>query len=317
MTLLKSGHAPGSPSRGRTATRITGASLITAVALGAIAATTQVAHAANMPPTADARLYGTWVNTNSTSNSIKQLVLSNDGSGGLLVDAFGACTPTLCEFGNVPAVIYGPNVSSTLGQAFSVNQREYGGGVTEFARSVMIGQASFTSRRSTLTLSEYQTFEDGSGRHNYVVTEKFVPGRGQAAASTGATGSDYPTGLQPAPVSGLVGTWNNVNSSDPGTVRIVVSLASDGSLLVHQYGSCSPTPCDNGTVAAITYGSSIASTTGSWFLAAYSFGFKNEVLAGHLVTKRTGTRLVITNLNEFTDGSGRSNYVLSESFAKA
>lgn len=317
MTPLRSAHPTGTTSRGTSATRVARVSLVAAVAVGSIGATTLVAHASNTPPSADSRLFGTWLNTNAATNSIKQIVLSNDGSGGLMVDAFGACTPTFCEFGNVPAIVYGANVGSTAGDTFSVNQREYGGGATEFARSVMIGQAAFTARASKLTLSEYQTFEDGSGRHNYVVAETFVKGSGQAVATSGSTGGNYPTGLEPAPVSGLVGTWNNVSTADPGVVQIVVTLASDGSLLVHQYGNCTPAPCDNGTVAGITYGTSISATTGKSFLAPWAFSFKNQLLSARLVNTSSGLRLKVTNLSEFTDGSGRSNYVLNETFAKA
>ena len=51
-------------------------------------------------------------------------------------------------------------------------------------------------------------------------------------------------------------------------------------------------------------------------LAPYTFSFKNEQLVIQLVKGKTPKqdRLVVGNYNEFTDGSGRSNYDMSTTF---
>jgi hypothetical protein len=45
----------------------------------------------------------------------------------------------------------------------------------------------------------------------------------------------------------LVGTWVNVNAATRDIVKIVLTN-SGGSLGVHAFGACSPTPCDWGQV---------------------------------------------------------------------
>src|SRR5579859_4210481 len=53
-------------------------------------------------------LIGTWANLNPNTQNIKDLVVS-PAADGILVDAFSACTPTNCEWGNVPAIAFTQN----------------------------------------------------------------------------------------------------------------------------------------------------------------------------------------------------------------
>lgn len=48
-----------------------------------------------------ASLVGTWVNVNAATQDIVKIVLTNNG-GSLGVHAFGACSPTPCDWGQVP-----------------------------------------------------------------------------------------------------------------------------------------------------------------------------------------------------------------------
>src|SRR4051812_43665215 len=94
------------------------AAAATVTTLGTVAA-----EASPVPPVANASLPGTWVNTNSATRSVKQVVITRGDGGRISVDAFGSCSPSLCEWGLVPALVYGPTVSSTTGNDFQSNQR--------------------------------------------------------------------------------------------------------------------------------------------------------------------------------------------------
>ncbi len=274
------------------------------------------ADASALPPNPDSRLVGTWVNTNAATRSLKQITIVRDGSGQIMVDGFGACTPSLCEWGLVPATSYGASVSSRTGAHFQTNQR-FLAGTTEWSRTAMFGKLTSTSAGLRLSVRQLTVFTDGSGRRNFTVSETFVPGEGQAPTVKGHPAVDYPQGLPPAPVSGMFGTWKNTSAS-PALDSLKVSPGAGGAPLVQAFGACSPTPCDMGTVTGITYGPSISSTTGRTVLAPYSFGFKNQQLVISYSRGRDGSEsITVAHYSEFTDGSGRSNYTRREKFVRA
>jgi hypothetical protein len=115
-----------------------------------------------------------------------------------------------------------------------------------------------------------------------------------------------------SPTGGLVGTWLNVDSNANGTVKIVISNGANGTLKVHTYGACSPTPCDNGTKTALDYSASVDSSRAKAFTFTANAGFMSEIMTGVL---KSG-RLVVTDFSHFTDGSGRYDYVITDTFAK-
>lgn len=291
-------------------TRTLGLAAMAAVVVGFAGA----AHASTVPPTADSALLGTWINTDAASRSVKQVIVTPAESGNVTVDAFGACTPTLCEWGQVPAIVYGTNVSAPTGLNFQTNQR-FLSGDREWSRTTLFGKAAKTRAGLRLTLRELTVFEDGSGRHNYAVTETFKRGEPQRPTRTGNPVSSYQRGYPPALVVAARGVWHAVSPSG-GLVKIVIN----GSALhpvVQAFGACSPTACAWGRSQAITYGDSIGSTQGRTLLAPYTFGFKNAqlVITYSRDAERAG-HLTVSVYSEFTDGSGRSNYVLTQDFVR-
>ena len=110
----------------------------------------------------------------------------------------------------------------------------------------------------------------------------------------------------------LVGTWVNVNAATRDIVKIVLTN-NGGSLGVHAYGACSPTPCDWGQVRGQAYAASVAGGSAVAFTANYAFGFKNTTLTGHL----NGEHMIADDFNVFEDGSGRSPYFTEGMFKKA
>jgi hypothetical protein len=292
-------------------TRIVGMAAMTAVAIGFASP----AQASPVPPKASSALFGTWINTNPSSGSVKQLVVAPTRVGNVTVDAFGSCHPTLCEWGTVPAIVYGTTVSSPTGATFQSNQR-FLSGKKEWSRTTLLGGVTKSKAGLQLTLRELTVFEDGSGRKNYNVTETFKLGKGQQPTHTGNSVASYVRGAPPVLVAGALGTWKNPSPTG-GLVGVTIS-GTTANPIVQASGQCSPTACNWGKVRAITYGPTISAPRGATVLAPYTFSFKKTQL---VITYSVGSdeveRLTISEYNEFTDGSGRSNYTKKESFVRA
>ena len=278
-----------------------------------VVATAAPADATPVPPTASSALNGTWLNTNSATRSIKQIVITPNRVGNVSVDAFGSCTPTLCEWGRVPATVYAANVSATVGATFQTNQK-FLSGKSEWSRTSLFGKVIRTAKGLRLTVRQMTAIEDASGRHNYQTIETFARGKGKSVTKLGLTSTGYVPGNAPAVVSGLLGSWTNPTPS--GSLVGIKITGTTAHPIVQAAGQCSPTPCDWGQSKAIAYGASISSTSTASVLAPYSFGFKNAQLIVTLRHTTTGDRLTVSEYNEFTDGSGRSNYTKVESFVR-
>jgi len=263
------------------------------------------APATPVPPPPSAALAGTWVNVNHATNSVVDIWVAASTKG-ITVDGFGACTPTPCEFGRIPGTVFGPNVSAKIGTAFAA-QWNFG-----FKRTVFLATYSAPRKVPTLTVQEFSTFTDGSGRFNYTRTETFTKGNPVKTTKNGTSASNYPLGSPVSPVPALPAIWINIAAT--GNVRaVILSLGSGSGLLqVHAYGFCSPVPCNWGTVTGITFGPSVSTSTGRAFLAPYVFGFARKLIDGRV--NAAGTRLTVQTWTEFTDHSGRSNYVSTETF---
>src|SRR5437016_6601874 len=67
-----------------------------------------------LPPAAYALMAGAWKNTSATP-AVDELDISIAG-GVPTVHAFGKCSPTDCDMGEIRGITYGANISSTVGK---------------------------------------------------------------------------------------------------------------------------------------------------------------------------------------------------------
>jgi hypothetical protein len=100
-------------------------------------------------------LLGTWTNCDKATRGIVEVILTAEG--GLTVQAFGACSPTPCDWGKVKGIAYAANVSSTEAVAFSA-QYKFG-----FKETILVGALE----RGSLVVETFDHFTDGSGRSDY------------------------------------------------------------------------------------------------------------------------------------------------------
>jgi hypothetical protein len=284
------------------------AALITTTAAAtALLSSSVSALASPVPPTPNPALFGTWANTNPNTNSVRDIVITPSLSG-IKVDGFGACEPTSCQWGNVPGTVFGTNVGSATGKSFEANWN-FG-----FARDVFVATLAKAKKFpiQVLTVQEFTTFTDHSGRANFVVTETFVrTWKPIFPTHNGTAAANYPLGAPVSPALSLLGIW--LNPSPAGSIRkIIITPGPGGTLNVRAFGNCVSTLCAWGKVTGITFGTSVSSVHGRTFLAPYTFGFADKLVDG--TVNATGTRLTVQTYTQFTDHSGRSNYVSTDTF---
>lgn len=287
------------------------AALITTTAVAAALLSSSVpALASPTPPAPSPALFGTWANTNPATNNVRDIVVTPSGNG-IKVDGFGACEPASCEWGNIPGTVFGVSVSSPAGKSFEANWN-FG-----FSRTVLLAtetRAKFIPI-PVLTVQEFTTFTDHSGRADFTVTETFVrAGTPISPTRNGTAAANYPLGASVSPALSLLGVWINTSPTGGNIRRIIITLGPGGRLAVRAFGNCVPTLCVWGKVTGITFGTGISSLTGRVFLAPYKFSFANKLVDG--TVNATGTRLTVQTCTEFTDHSGRSNYVATDTFAR-
>ena len=107
-------------------------------------------------------LAGTWLNTDKRTRGIARMVLTvRDGA--LVVHAYGACEPELCDWGEVEGAAFSSGVGSPDGMAFTAS---YDFGFMETSLAVYL-------KGGILVLDSFNTFKDGSSRSNYFSREFF------------------------------------------------------------------------------------------------------------------------------------------------
>ncbi len=125
-------------------------------------------------------------------------------------------------------------------------------------------------------------------------------------------------GLTAAParaaINDFTGTWANTDSNTQGTTRIIVTRVTNA-VTVQVFGRCTPSDCDWGTVNAEVYGPGVsdnAFANAEAITAVFKPGYAETIV----VLIKEGGQLKAKFLTRFTDGSGRANYVRTETFAK-
>jgi hypothetical protein len=105
----------------------------------------------------DASLVGTYL-PKVSNGGLAKLVLSDKG-GVLQVHGYGTCSPSFCDWGTVPGVVYSTSVSSTKGNSFTASFN-FG-----FATEILTGTLNTSGR--LMTINEYTAFAPGDGRDDF------------------------------------------------------------------------------------------------------------------------------------------------------
>ena len=129
-------------------------------------------------------------------------------------------------------------------------------------------------------------------------------------------GTEVALATPPTGLTNLVGTWNNVNPTTGGILKVEIINDATG-FKVHTYGACSPTPCDHGAVAASPFSKTVSSSSAQGFSAQYNFGFSTMLVTGQRVYNIDGgTFLELETRTKFAPGDTRFDYTRTEIFRK-
>ncbi|MGH3344429.1 MAG: hypothetical protein ACRDPK_16490 [Carbonactinosporaceae bacterium] len=109
-----------------------------------------------------APLLGVWVNFDVVSSGLHRVELT-ERDGALRVRAFGAASPQLCDWGEVPCRAYADHVATRPAVAF-LARYDLG-----FERVMLVGYLN----RWMLTVDASTCFTDGSGRSDYFTRGHF------------------------------------------------------------------------------------------------------------------------------------------------
>src|SRR5206468_903775 len=76
---------------------------------------------------------GTWLNP--TSRSLVKVVIGTDSTGRLFLHAYGACSPTPCDWGTVYPAVWSGGVGSAMVKAAAAT---YGSSLTPISRMLVV-----------------------------------------------------------------------------------------------------------------------------------------------------------------------------------
>jgi hypothetical protein len=106
-------------------------------------------------------IVGTWKNVNPNTEGLLKLIIAQSGTG-VTIEGFGACSPTPCVWGSVPAMNYAANVTGNSAVAFSATY------TFSFKQTIVVGRLHVgPDAGQLLTVETFDHFTDGSGRSNY------------------------------------------------------------------------------------------------------------------------------------------------------
>lgn len=109
-------------------------------------------------------LLGEWDSTNEKTRGIVKLVISKgEGGVGLIVRAYGACSPSPCDWGEVEGQIFSLGIGLRAAEAFKAFY-DFG-----FMETFL---AAYLNKR-ILVVDAYNVFKDQSGRAQYFLRDHF------------------------------------------------------------------------------------------------------------------------------------------------
>lgn len=109
-----------------------------------------------------------------------------------------------------------------------------------------------------------------------------------------------------ADIADFIGNWHNPARDLSGMTHVVISPGGGGSVYVRVYGDCHAVECSWGLVSGKTYTTDPRSAEVDRITAAIDFGFAHREI---VFRKGPGGKLAFEMLTDFSDGSGRHNFV--------
>ncbi len=184
--------------------------------------------------------------------------------------------------------------------------------VVTFDRDQMSSQLQAYMAFGLLTVHGFHRPTDG--RRDYFTRECYVPDGLENGFVRQPAASEYPAALRTggnAP-SGLAGSWACLVPAATMRLRALQCTITGGGLAVRAQSAGHGEPSDWGTADAELYADATRPDEPPAFLATFDHGYMRV----HLQARVNRGILVVCEFTEFTDGSGRSDYFIRESFRR-
>ena len=107
-------------------------------------------------------LVGGWINADHAARDLAQLTIHMEG-GQLMVHAWGACRPNDCDWGEVPAHVFTPNVSIPVDVGANA-------AIAEFDQHGISTMVLLQTNAGELQYKVFMILPDGSTRSDYHVS---------------------------------------------------------------------------------------------------------------------------------------------------
>jgi len=117
-------------------------------------------------PTDYSAIKGTWLNP--TSRSLVKVVIGTDSTGRLFLHAYGACSPTPCDWGTVYPAVWSGGVGSATVKAAAAT---YGSSLTPISRMLVVNLVSVNGLPTQLKVNVFTQFNGRDPRYNYWTME--------------------------------------------------------------------------------------------------------------------------------------------------
>jgi hypothetical protein len=257
-------------------------------------------------------LRGTWINIDENTRGLTKVVIG--GSGDIVsMSAWGSCSPSDCEWGEVPATPLTNSVSAPLASADRI--------VAVYEKSFKMAILNAYRVGEKLVVDNATDFKDNRSDTFHSYTFKRMP----VWVTPGIVNTPViiNPGVLPKPVldlslfqpvsnlDQLEGVWTNVDANTRGITKIKINV--DGAdVKSRAWGSCSPSDCDWGWVAAqpLTASISDAPETANSILSVWD----SSIAKRSAVMTRTDNMLTVQVTTVYKDNrSDRLNtYVFTK-----
>jgi len=223
-------------------------------------------------------LQGNWLNDNPNTGDNPEVDISVDGSA-VSVHAFGACSPTNCDWGTAPADLSQWNSLQKLTAVWNQG-------------FVIVTQTITFVSPTQVSIQNSYDFQPPDTRTDFTSTSQTFT-------------------KQTFPLSYLLDGWFNEANIDNPTMRTLhLGYAPDQSVAVGGEGACDD-PNLAGTICSWSGGVVDVSQWTSSSIATFSIStqFSTRNVTIHMLSR---TLIHVTTVTHYTDGSGRADYTAEE-----
>lgn len=124
------------------------------------------------------RFLGNWKNVDDQTRGLPRLEITHDNQQALSIRAWGSCSPTDCDWGEVPLALLGDSAGAT----------ELPYGFCQWDHGFTDNYMTLRVEDNELAIEVYDIFKDGSGRSNYRAEYRFRRGESGSGESSDAAG---------------------------------------------------------------------------------------------------------------------------------